>query len=151
MANRDDLFTPGDRFQWFVVECYGSVPAYAEKFGFNASQVYRTINNISSPKLETLVEYSLTGLNLHWLGTGNGSWWSPDDVGRELARMKGVVFAKGDESESSATDYAALVRTIFELVEETVVEKLAEYPNTVAVLSPPQLKKLKGRNNTTHR
>jgi hypothetical protein len=127
MTDQENLFTPGDRFQWFIVQCYGSVYSYAEKFGFNASQVYRTINNASSPRLETLVAYALTGLNLHWMSTGNGPWWSPDDVGRELARKKGVVFTeKGDGSESIATDYAALVRTIFEMVEESVIEKLGQ-------------------------
>jgi hypothetical protein len=120
------MLTAGGRFAWFITENYGSIPAYIEKFDFNASQVYRAIKNKTGPRLETLVLYGLTGLNLHWLATGKGPWWSPDDIGRELARKKGVIFGEVEsEPEITSTDYAALIRTVFELVEETVVEKLA--------------------------
>lgn len=113
----------GERLQWFIVENYSSVPAYAEQFGFNASQLYRVINNTSSPRLETLALYARTGLNLHWMGTGNGNWWSPDEVGRELARKKGIVVEDNNGS-GAAIDYAALVRSVFETVEECVVERM---------------------------
>lgn len=143
MIDQHDLFTPGDRFQWFIVQCYGSVPAFVEKFGFNGSQVYRTINNVSNPRLETLVVYALTGLNLHWMATGKGPWWSPDEVGRELAKKKGVVFAENEGSESSATDYTALVRTIFEISERSVLEQLPYLYGADSTRYPSQAKPTK--------
>jgi hypothetical protein len=152
MANPDNLFTPGDRFQWFINECYGGVPIFVERFDFNASQVYRTINNISSPRLETLVLYALTGLNLHWMGTGKGNWWSPDEIGWEVAKKKGIVVGEGDTgSEAVAIDYASLVRTIFELVEESVTEKLAERSGTATDLFLHHLKKLNRNKSTGNR
>lgn len=121
----------GDRLQWFIVENYSSVPAYAEQFNFNASQLYRVINNTSSPRLETLVLYAQTGLNLHWMGTGDGNWWSPDKTGRELARKKGIVVEDGDGS-GAAIDYAALVRSVFETVEECVVERMVTHNTKIS-------------------
>jgi|GEM_PF-2867941 len=129
MDKQKEQSTPGDRLQWFIVENYGSVPFYAEQFGFNASQLYRVINNTSSPRLETLVLYAETGLNLHWMGTGNGDWWSSDEMGRELAKKKGIVVEDGDES-GAAIDYATLVRSVFETVEECVVERMAKSHDT---------------------
>jgi hypothetical protein len=117
--------TPGGRFNWFITECYGGVLAFVEKFGFNASQVYRTISNSSSPRLETCVEYSATGINIQWMASGEGPWWAPNDRGRELARMKGIVISEGDQAEGTI-DYAVLVRTIFDMGERSVLERLAE-------------------------
>ena len=146
MAKQKEQSTPGDRLQWFIVENYISVPAYAEQFGFNASQLYRVINNTSSPRLETLVLYAQTGLNLHWLGTGNGNWWSPDEKGRELARRQGIV-VDGDGSET-AIDYAALVRSVFETVEECVVEKMMGQQKNHTIARTSKAPKVEARNKT---
>jgi hypothetical protein len=116
--------TIGSRLHWFITENYGGVPAYAERFDFNKSQIYRVINDSTSPRLDTCAEYARTGLNIHWLGTGSGQWWSPDEIGHELARKKGALVKSGSGSGITTLDYAALVRTVFELVEESVVEKL---------------------------
>lgn len=140
MTDLADLDSPGARFEWFVTDCYGGVPAYVERFDFNASQVYRTISNSSSPRLETCALYAATGINIHWMTTGEGQWWAPNDVGRELAKKKGIVISEGGQTEASAIDYTALVRAIFALAEESVLGRLDKQHEIIAQLRPPPKK-----------
>lgn len=127
MTKADDLNSPGKRFHWFIIQNYDSVPKYVEQFGFNGSQVYRTISNASSPRLETCLEYSTaSGVNIHWLASGEGPWFAPNEVGRTLARKKGLVVTDDDNSECLPIDYASLVHSIFSITEPYVIEKLVE-------------------------
>lgn len=151
MAEVDDLDSPGTRFQWFILENYGSVAKYIERFGFNGSQVYRTISNASSPRLETCQEYSaMTGINIHWMASGEGLWWAPNDVGRELAKKKGIVVANDDQAEDSI-DYAALVHAVFEIGEQSVLEQLANLHDLGKGSSPFQSTSKKTGTNQSKR
>lgn len=120
------LDTSGKRFSWFITENYGSVPQYTDRFKMNKSQVYRVVNDTASPKLETCAEYAITGLNLHWLTVGEGPWWAPNEMGRTLARKKGIVVEDQiGHQDASATDYLELVHDVFEFAEESIRERLA--------------------------
>ena len=121
MATDNQLDTPGKRFNWFIEENYESVPKYVERFGFNASQVYRIIGDTTSPRFEKAVEYAATGINLHWMATGEGEiWWAPNDTGIGLAQRKGIVVGGLHNQETVVTlDYDALLRAVFKFAEES--------------------------------
>lgn len=128
MATDNKLDTPGKRFNWFIEENYESVPKYVERFGFNASQVYRIIGDTTSPRFEKAVEYAATGINLHWMATGEGDvWWAPNDAGISLAKKKGIMVGGLYNQETVVTlDYEALLQAVFRFAEESTRLRINE-------------------------
>lgn len=115
------LDTPGKRFTWFIEENYESIPRYVERFEFNASQIYRIVGDTTSPRFEKAMEYAATGINLHWMATGEGGiWWAPNEVGIGLAKKKGIVVGEHIDQQAVITvNYDALLRAVLKFAEES--------------------------------
>jgi hypothetical protein len=136
MATDKVLETSGKRFTWFVESNYQSVPRFCEAFGFNSSQVYRIAGDKTAPRFEKAIEYAATGINVHWLATGQGPWWAPNEVGRTLARKRGIVIDESTERQEPAQDYLKLVHDVFEFAEESIRERLANSGEDVHESAP---------------
>lgn len=109
----NELGTPGKRLEWFITENYGTIPKFIETFGLNRSHVYRMIGDRTDPRLSSTGPFASAGLNVHWWITGEGAWWAPNGIGRELARRKGIVVPAEAETEVTV-DYRAMLKALFE-------------------------------------
>lgn len=128
MATDNQLDTPGKRFTWFIEENYESIPKYVERFDFNASQIYRIVGDTTSPRFEKAMEYAATGINLHWMATGEGGiWWAPNEVGIGLATKKGIVVGGLNDQEAVITvNYDALLQAVLRFAEESARLRINE-------------------------
>ncbi|MBK9022120.1 MAG: helix-turn-helix domain-containing protein [Sulfuritalea sp.] len=112
---------------------------FAEATGVHFSSIRKYENRNSEPSAETLLAISSTGVNLHWLVTGEGDMRAsvnrPDSadqseadaaIFRRLLALEGLLHGMKDDKRSAVMD------EIFSRVQET--KRLAELEDFVGNL-----------------
>jgi len=89
----------GKRLKKFIVENYGEIKIFSEKFNIPTSTLSLYINGKRDPGAEQLSKIYNSGCDLNWLMDGEGDMYAGNEAGMYLAEQHGYQKQKDKTEE----------------------------------------------------